>query len=161
MAYKILFFLFSKEVENLKEIGEKLKATREEMGISLEEAAEDLKLRTNQVEDIENGNMESFKDIYCLKGFIHDYAKYLGLDCDKIIDEFNEYLFDYTSKISLEDIIEAKKKINNVVEEPEKKVFSPYTVEKKRKLIIPLWLMITILASVILIIITIIYFIKR
>ena len=28
----------------------------------------------------------------------------------KIVDEFNEFLFDYTSKISLDDIKKAKKK---------------------------------------------------
>lgn len=145
----------------MKEIGEKLKESREEMGISLEEAAEDLKLKVNQVEDIENGNMESFKDIYCLKGFIHDYAKYLGLDCDKIIDEFNEYLFDYTSKISLEDILEAKKKLNNETTEPEKKIYSPYTIEKKRKLLIPLWLIISSIVVITLIVLLVVYIFNK
>ena len=37
----------------MKEIGEKLKAARESMGITIEEAAEDLKLRASQLEDIE------------------------------------------------------------------------------------------------------------
>ena len=33
----------------MKEIGEKLKNTREEIGISIDEAAEDLKLRPSQI----------------------------------------------------------------------------------------------------------------
>ena len=62
-----------KEVgETLKEIGERLKETRESIGISMEEAAEDLKMRISQIEEIEAGNMESFKDIFYLKYFISE-----------------------------------------------------------------------------------------
>ena len=48
----------------MKEIGEKLKETREEIGISIDEAAEDLKLRPSQIENIESGNLEAFKDVF-------------------------------------------------------------------------------------------------
>ena len=92
----------------MKEIGEKLKDAREAMGISTTEAAEDLKLEVSQIENLENGDMENFKDIYYLKYLIRDYSKYLGLDKEDLVNEFNEYLFDYTSKISLEDIKKAK-----------------------------------------------------
>jgi cytoskeleton protein RodZ len=118
----------------LKEIGEKLKEAREDMGISLEEVSEDLKMRPNQVEAVENGNMEAFKDIYSLKYFIKDYAKYLGLNYEDLVDDFNEYIFDYTSKISVEDIKNAKKE---KVKEDKEQMHSPYTIdhsgEKKSK----------------------------
>ena len=70
----------------MKEIGEKLKEARLEMGISIEEAAEDLKLRPSQLENIEEGNQSAFKDIFYLKYFIRDYAKYLGLDADEMVE---------------------------------------------------------------------------
>ena len=57
----------------MKEIGEKLKDARESMGISIEEAAEDLKLRPSQLEDIEEGNREAFKDIFYLKYLMNIY----------------------------------------------------------------------------------------
>jgi cytoskeletal protein RodZ len=120
----------------VKEIGEKLKETREDMGISLDEAAEDLKLRPSQIENIEAGNIEAFKDIFFLKYFIRDYSKYLGLDQDEMLDEFNEYLFDYTSKISIEEIKKAKNKLDKK-EEPKKKIASPYTLENKKLVRIP------------------------
>ncbi len=102
------------------------------MGVSIEEAAEDLKMRPAQLENIEAGNVEVFKDIFYLKYFIRDYAKYLGLDYEDMVDEFNEYLFDYTSKISLEDIKKAKgQKVQKEVEE-DTKIHSPYTVEPKK-----------------------------
>lgn len=113
----------------MKEIGEKLKEARESIGISIEEAAEDLKLRPSQIENIENGNIEAFKDVFYLKYFIRDYAKYLGLDKEEMVDEFNEYLFDYTSKLSLDDIKkEAKRK-----REDSNKIKSPYTIERKNE----------------------------
>ena len=112
----------------MKEIGEKLKNARESIGVSVEEASEDLKISPNQIIDIENGNVESFQDVFNLKYFIRDYAKYLGLDKEELVDDFNEYLFDYTSKLSLEDIkSEAKNK------KEENKIKSPYTIERKRE----------------------------
>jgi len=113
----------------MKDIGEKLKEARESIGVSIEEVAEDLKLRPSQIENIENGNTEAFQDVFYLKYFIRDYAKYLGLDKDELIDEFNEYLFDYTSKLSLEDIKKESKKRK----EDENKIRSPYTIERKNE----------------------------
>lgn len=114
----------------MKEIGIKLMETRESMGISIDEAAEDLKVKKNQIENIEQGNMDAFKDIFYLKYFIRDYSKYLGMDYEAMVDEFNEYLFDYTSKISLEDIKQVKNK-EKQEEDKEPKIMSPYTIERK------------------------------
>ena len=54
----------------MKDIGNKLKEARESIGVSIEEAAEDLKMRPSQIENIEAGNMEAFQDIFYLKYFI-------------------------------------------------------------------------------------------
>lgn len=112
----------------MKEIGEKLKEARESIGVSIEEAAEDLKLRPSQLENIEAGNSDAFKDVFYVKYFIRDYAKYLGLDKEDLVDEYNQYLFDYTSRLSLDDIKEAKRK-----KKENKKIKSPYTIERKSK----------------------------
>lgn len=48
-----------------------------------------------------------------------------------MIDEFNEYLFDYTSKISIEDIRKAKKKEKKKQVKVQREVVSPYTLERK------------------------------
>ena len=86
----------------MNEIGELLRTTREESGVSLEEASGDLEIKTLILENIEDGNIGCFKDIFVLKDYIYDYAKYLGLEPDKIIDEFNEYLFEYITEDELE-----------------------------------------------------------
>ncbi|MDO5569340.1 MAG: helix-turn-helix domain-containing protein [bacterium] len=120
----------------MQEIGTKLKDKREEQGVTIEEAAEDLKIRPSQIMSIEEGDITNFKDVFYLKYFIRDYAKYLGLDYEKIVDEFNEFLFDYTSKIPVEEIEKAKKTKKKVT----KKIISPYTMTQKKKIEIPSYL---------------------
>ena len=148
----------------MKEIGEKLKEARESMGMSIEEAAEDLKIRPAQLENIEDGNKDAFKDIFYLKMFIKNYAKYLGLDGEELVEEFNEYLFDFTSKISIDDIKKAEldqrkkeKKLKTV------HISSPYTIEKKQQKNVPRFLIIigVALLVVILIYIAILLFFKN
>lgn len=117
----------------MKNIGQKLKEKREENSLSIEEVAEDLKMRPSQITSIEEGRKEDFKDVFYLKYFIRDYAKYLGLDSDKILDEFNEYLFDETSKIPIDIINQAKKEKKENTEE----LSSPYTSKIKQKIKIP------------------------
>ena len=122
----LCYYYFFKELRSLKDIGDKLKEARESIGVSVEEAAEDLKLKVSQIENLEAGNMEAFQDVFYLKYFIKDYAKYLGLKHEDLVDEFNEYLFDYTSKISIEDV---KKKQDTI--EDKVTIHSPYTKKLK------------------------------
>lgn len=117
----------------MKELGEYLKRTRISNGVSVTEACEDLEFSTSHLENIESGNVRAFKDVYELRESIKLYARYLGLNPDKIVDEFNGFLFQHTSKISLDDIISAQKK----KDDSENKVKSPYTKQYKKK--INLW----------------------
>lgn len=114
----------------MKELGEYLKQTRISNGVGIEEAASDLKMSYDEVENIEEGNVRAFKDVLALRKKMKEYAKYLGLDSDNVADEFNDFLFEHTSKISLTDILEAEKKR----EEDSKKIVSPYTVVKTKKI---------------------------
>ncbi len=138
----------------MKELGEYLKHTRVSNGVSLAEAAEDLELSTSQLENIESGNVRAFKDVYNLKQYVKQYAKYLGLDSEKVVDEFNGFLFEHTSKISLDDIKAAQKKL----EDNEKKVISPYTKPIKKKVsIVPfilVFLCVVVLFAIIYVIIS-------
>ena len=133
----------------MNEIGELLKTTRENSGVSLEEASSDLDIKPIILENIENGNIGCFKDIFALKEDIANYAKYLGLDSKKIIDDFNDYLFEYTSKIPIDDIekaiVEQKKEENK---EAKERIVSPYTnsVRKTGKWLIVLYIVVAIIA---------------
>ena len=108
-------------------IGEKLKEARISSGVNLKEASEDLGIKEVILENIESGSIGCFKDIYELKDYIVNYAKYLGLDGAKLIDE---YLFKYTSKIPLKEI--EKKVSEQQKEKVEEKIVSPYTKPMKK-----------------------------
>ena len=101
-------------------------------------------MRPSQITSIEEGKTEDFKDVFYLKYFIRDYAKYLGLDSEKLLDEFNEYLFDITSKIPIDLIEQAKKE-----KKESNEAVSPYTKETKKikvpKLIIGLFILIVLI----------------
>ena len=118
----------------MKELGYYLEDTRRSNGVSLEEAASDLNVDVSYLENIESANVRAFKDVYYMRELVREYAKYLGLSEEKILDEFNDFLFEHTSKISLEDIRSAqKKKEEEERQENTKKIQSPYTKEYKRK----------------------------
>ena len=108
----------------MKEIGESFKEKREEIGITLEEVSKDLGIKEVLLENLEEGNAKVFKDILEIKDTIESYSKYLGLDTEKIMDEYNDYLFEKTSKISINDIKERLEKTNK--EKVVKKIKSPY-----------------------------------
>lgn len=133
----------------MKELGEYLKETREENGVSLDEAAQDLEVDLFLLESIEEGNVRAFKDILLMKKIVTSYAKYIGLETEKVIDEFNDYMFEKTSKISFKDIEETVKS------KKEKEISSPYTIIKPKKdykkLFIPLGIFIIIIMIVLLV----------
>ena len=108
------------------EVGENLKAAREISGVTIDEASSDIGIPVILLEQIEEGNMGSFKDIFELKKYIKDYAKYLGLNQDDVIDEFNTYLFETTSKIPMDEIEKAVRE-KEIEERKEERVASPYT----------------------------------
>ena len=135
----------------MKEIGELLRETRNQNGVSIEEASQDLNYKQSQLEDVENGNYKAFKDIFVLKCIITDYSKYLGLNSDEIIDEFNEYVFESTSKIPIDDIEKASKK------KQDDKIMSPYTKQEKEKSKLPIILGIILAVLIISFIVVTIY----
>ena len=109
------------------EVGENLKAAREISGVTIDEVSTDIGIPVILLEQIEEGNMGSFKDIFELKNYIRDYAKYLGLNQEEVIDEFNSYLFETTSKIPMDEIEKAVRE-KEIEEKKEERVASPYTI---------------------------------
>lgn len=116
----------------MNQIGLLFKETREESGVSLDEASNDLKIKPVILENIEEGNSGAFKDIFELKEYVLSYAKYLGLDLKMVEEKFNSYVFEFTSKIPVKEI--EKQVIDKKIEETrELKIVSPYTREKSNK----------------------------
>ena len=118
----------------MKSIGIILKEKRESIGIKEEEAARDLEITVAQLENLEDGNINAFKDIFFLKEIIKKYAKYLNVDEEEIMSEFTDFVFDFTSKIPVEEIEQKVRELEREEEkETRKKISSPYTRKKVRK----------------------------
>lgn len=118
----------------MKDIGNIFKEKREEIGVKLEEAAIDLDITVAQLENLEDGNINAFKDIFFLKELIKKYATYLNVDGEKMIEEFNDFVFDFTSRIPVDEIEQKVKEIEKINEkETRKRISSPYTRKKVRK----------------------------
>lgn len=158
MAYLIFLLYFLKGVTFISEISEVLKSTREMSGVSLKEVSKDLEIPVLVLTQIEEGNIGAFKDIFKLKKYISDYAKYLGLNPTEVIDEFNEYMFEKTSKIPMAEIEKAAKE-NAVNEASDDRIASPYTktapIKSNKQFIL------TIILIIILVILAIIWSIKQ
>ena len=100
----------------MKEIGEQFKEKREEIGITIEEVSNDLSRDVIVIENLENGNHKVFRDILDLKDMFRIYARYLGLDDEKILTEYqlqrkaekyfkeNKYNFVFCSSTNIDRI---------------------------------------------------------
>lgn len=108
------------------EVGDTLRNSREVSGVTLEEVSDDLEIPIILLEQIEDGNVGAFKDLFELKDYIERYAKYIGLDSEEMLDAFNNFMFERTSKIPMDKIEKAAK--NKLAEEAKsERIASPYT----------------------------------
>ena len=117
----------------MKEIGESFKEARETIGISKDEVIKDLNITESQLDNLEDGNINAFKDVFFLKETVKKYTKYLNLDEDKIMDSFNDFMFSYTSRIPVEDILEQTRELKELEKlKDDNKIVSPYTRKRKK-----------------------------
>ena len=119
-------------------------------GLTLDEVSKDLEIPVLSLEQIEDGNIGAFKDIFVLKDYLESYAKYLGIDYEDVIDEFNEYMFEKTSKIPMEEIEKAVKE-KEKEESESNRIASPYTKAapiKSNKQFIFMLILITVLVRI-------------
>jgi cytoskeletal protein RodZ len=135
-----------------------LRATRESSGISLDEVSQDIEIPVLYLEQIEEGAIGSFEDIFELKQMIIDYAKYLGVSTDSVIAKFNEYMFEYTSKIPMDEIEKAIKE-QMKEKEDEEKIQSPYTKVYPKEKTMPY--IITGIVIVLLVIIAVVWSVRQ
>ncbi|HLS27826.1 MAG TPA: helix-turn-helix domain-containing protein [Opitutales bacterium] len=75
----------------MQSIGEKLEEARKRRGVSLREASEVLKIRSEYLGNFENNSFDlNVPEVY-IRGFLRSYAEFLKLDGEKIITDFNAW----------------------------------------------------------------------
>ncbi len=77
---------------DLKEMGESLKNERERQGLSLEDVVEKTKISRANIQNIESGHIEDLPHPVYVKGFVKNYASYLGLDPQEYSRIFEEHI---------------------------------------------------------------------
>jgi len=69
-------------------LGYSLKEIRQKMGLSLQEVAEQIKVRPSILRAIEEGCLKDLPPWTYVKGFLRLYAKFLGLDPAEVVKAF-------------------------------------------------------------------------
>ena len=83
----------------MQNIGEQLEEARKRKGISLREASEATKIRIDFLGSIEKNQFDfELPEIY-KRGFVKNYANYLGLDASSIISDYDAQLLNVSNSI--------------------------------------------------------------
>ena len=72
--------------------GKTLKQIRERMGINLKTISTETKINMKILEWIEEEALDKFPALVYLKGFLRGYAQSLGLDSQKVVDGYVQFL---------------------------------------------------------------------
>jgi len=75
----------------MESLGKYLKTERERRNLSLEEAAKSTKIRIQFLRAIEEDRYELLLPSVYVKGFLTQYARYLGLNPNEVILRYQEY----------------------------------------------------------------------
>lgn len=75
-----------------RRLGEILVMARQSRGIELERAARDTKIRVHYLAALEASDFRALPGTVYTKGFLRNYAQYLGLDPDVVISHYNREL---------------------------------------------------------------------
>lgn len=77
-----------KNLENMAYSGVALRKVRERLGIDLNEIAKELKLRLDLLRAVEDERFEALPEEAYLKGHLKNYARYLGLNVDRVLEDY-------------------------------------------------------------------------
>jgi len=100
---RLAYFPPAAESRAMQTLGERLQEARQRLGVTLREAAEFTKIRTDYLQSMEANQFESIPlaDVY-KRGFVKVYAKYLRLDDEKAGADFNTHHSAKASRRPLE-----------------------------------------------------------
>ena len=76
--------------EFMSALGEQFRAAREARGLSLSEVAEQIRIRSVYLAEIEAENWSAIGVPVYIRGFLRTYARFLGLDPEEAVAEFNK-----------------------------------------------------------------------
>ncbi|MGA9531915.1 MAG: RodZ domain-containing protein [Anaerolineales bacterium] len=78
--------------EPIEAIGQLLRDSREKLGLSHSEIERSTHIRARYLEALESGDLESLPSPVQARGFLRNYAAFLGLDADQVLLQFADQL---------------------------------------------------------------------
>ncbi|MCZ6767226.1 MAG: helix-turn-helix domain-containing protein [bacterium] len=72
-------------------LGELLRVAREAKGLTLQDANRDTKIAVSVLDSLEHDDFDAVESDIYLKGFVRNYAEYLGVDPNRALRMLNEY----------------------------------------------------------------------
>ncbi|MFN7138048.1 MAG: helix-turn-helix domain-containing protein [Limisphaerales bacterium] len=73
-------------------VAEQLRQGREARKLTVHQAAEATKIRTDHIEALEQGDYDVFPAPVYIRGFVRTYSTYLKLETPRLLDQLNEEL---------------------------------------------------------------------
>jgi len=99
--------------------GEKLRREREMRGVSLEEIAESTKIGTRNLRALEQEDFDKLPGGIFNKGFVRAYSRFLGLDEEQTVSDFDVALKEHQA-------VKGQAEIIQIAEEPEAERFRQF-----------------------------------
>lgn len=82
----------------MEEIGRTLKQARSRLGLTLEEAERSTRIRARYLEALERGELAELPSLVQARGFLRNYAEYLGLDHQALLRRYAEVVNSQTAR---------------------------------------------------------------
>ncbi len=87
----------------MEEIGKTLQETREQLGLTLEEVERATRIRIHHLERLEKGEIDSLPSGVHARGFLRNYAEFLGLEAEDILLQYAEQIQSRRSRAQNSD----------------------------------------------------------
>ena len=92
----------------MESIGEKLRATREEKSLSVDQVARDTNIAKRYILALEDEAFSEFPGEPYLIGFLRNYSDYLGLDTEEIVGLYKNFKIQ-EQPVPMEELLESKR----------------------------------------------------
>lgn len=91
----------------MEKIGQQLRETREKLGLTLEEVERAIKIRPHHLQALEEGDLESMTSPAQARGFLRNYADFLGLEVERVMLDYADSLQEKRRRRVIKTGIEA------------------------------------------------------
>jgi cytoskeletal protein RodZ len=109
-------------VISLTELGQRLKQAREEKNITLEQLQGITKIQKRYLQNVEDGNYEALPGVFYARAFVKQYSEAVGLDPEKMFEEFKNEL-PSTQKETIPEQLSRVKRTRAEVNTKDSKLF--------------------------------------